>query len=140
MAEGAICICRSLASTRSSIRLFRCAVAYALSGTAASNGARTCVIATPERKLALTAVSPAPFTVTRPCSSTCATVSSADWNFTHAVTSSVPPLLNRAVTLSGSTAPTLSVRSAGVTSSPTSCASPSAGPGMPVDTHRARIS
>ena len=62
-------------------------------------------MATPVRKLTLTAVSPGPLTVTTPRSSTCATVSSADANRAQRVTSSVVPSENVARTCSGVTPP-----------------------------------
>ena len=97
-------------------------------------------MATPVRKLTLTAVSPGPLMVTRPRSSTCATVSSADANRDHTVTSSVAPLENFARTASGVTAPGESVASPGVTSSDSNRASASDGAGAPEETQRASTS
>ncbi len=66
------------------MRLLRTAVSKTAAFTVSGNGARTRVMATPVRKFTLMAVSPGPFTVTRPLSSTWATVSSAEPNLVQA--------------------------------------------------------
>ncbi len=122
------------------MRLCRAAAANTASGTGVGNGERTRVIATPVRKLTLMAVSPGPLMVTWPRSSTCATVSSADANRDHTVTSSVAPLEKVARTAIGVTLPGESVASPGVTSSETKRASASDGAGIPDATQRASTS
>ena len=133
--DGGMCSSWSLASTGSSIALNRSADVKVASGIVTGNGERTRASATPVRNETAMAVSPGPFTVTRPSSSTCATVSSAVPYFAQCVTSAVVPSVKEAVTDSGTVAPAASVSLPGVTSIRDSLASLSRGAGMPDAIH-----